>query len=47
MTTTDVLPILAAVGFVLLAGLLGALDAALSRISRVRVEELVREERPG
>ncbi len=47
MTATDVLPLVAAVGFVLLAGLLGGLDAALSRISRVRVEELVREERPG
>ena len=47
MTGTEVLPIVTAVGFVLLAGVLGCLEAALSRVSRVRVEELVREERGG
>ncbi len=47
MTATTVLPLVTAIGFVLLAGVLGALDAALSRVSRVRVEELVREGRPG
>ena len=47
MTGTAVLPLLAAVGFVIAAGLLGCLEAALSRVSRVRVEELVREERAG
>ncbi len=47
MTGTDVLPLVTAVAFVLLAGMLACLDAALARVSRVRVEELVREERPG
>ncbi|MCW2615648.1 MAG: Hemolysin containing domain-like protein [Frankiales bacterium] len=47
MTTTEVLPLVTAIGFVLLAGVLGCLEAALSRVSRVRVEELVRENRAG
>lgn len=47
MTTTAVLPLLCAVGFVVLAGLLGCLEAALSSVSRVRVEELVRDGRAG
>ena len=47
MTSTEVLPLVVAIGFVLLAGVLGALDAALSRVSRVRVEQLVREGRAG
>ena len=47
MTTTEVLPLLTAVAFVLLAGVFACLDAALSRVSRVRVEQLVRDERPG
>ena len=47
MTTTEVLPLVIAIGFVLLAGILGCLDAALSRVSRVRIEQLVREGRPG
>ncbi len=47
VTSTEVVPLVFAVGFVVLAGLLGCLDAALSRVSRVRVEELVREGRPG
>ena len=40
-------PIIAAVLFTLLAGGLACLEVALSRVSRVRVEELVRESRPG
>ena len=36
-----------AVVLVVVAGLLGALEAALSRVSRVRVEELVKEGRTG
>ena len=47
MISTEVLPLVSAAGFVLLAGLFGCLDAALTRVSRVRVEELVREDRPG
>ena len=47
MTSTEVLPLVVATGFVLLAGVLGGLDAALSRVSRVRVEQLVREGRTG
>jgi len=40
-------PLVVAALFTLLAGLLACLEVALSRVSRVRVEELVREERPG
>ena len=47
MTATEVLPVVTAVAFVLVAAVLGCLDAALSRVSRVRVEELVRDERAG
>ena len=47
MSSTEVLPLVSAVGFVLLAGLLGCLEVALARVSRVRVEELVRERRSG
>jgi CBS domain containing-hemolysin-like protein len=47
VTSTEVLPLVSAVGFVVLAGLLGCLEAALARVSRVRVEELVREGRGG
>jgi CBS domain containing-hemolysin-like protein len=47
VTSTDILPLVTAVAFVLLAGLLACLDAALARISRVRVEELLREGRSG
>jgi CBS domain containing-hemolysin-like protein len=43
----DAGPLLVAVLFTLLAGILACLEVALSRVSRVRVEELVREERPG
>jgi CBS domain containing-hemolysin-like protein len=44
---TDVVPLLVALAFVLLAGLLACLDAALARVSRVRVDERVREGRTG
>jgi CBS domain containing-hemolysin-like protein len=47
LTSTEVLPLVSAIGFVVLAGLLGCLEAALARVSRVRVDELVREERRG
>jgi CBS domain containing-hemolysin-like protein len=47
VTLPDLLPLLYASGFVLIAGVLTCLEVALSRVSRVRVEELVRAERPG
>ena len=47
MLVNDIGPLLAAALFTLLAGVLAGLEVALSRVSRVRVEELVREERPG
>jgi CBS domain containing-hemolysin-like protein len=47
MDLTLLLPLGWAVLFVLVAGVLACLEAALSRLSRVRVEELVRDERPG
>ena len=47
MIGTEVGPLVAAVLFVVLAGLLAALEVALARVSRVRVEELCREGRAG
>ena len=47
MTGTGALPLLAAVGFVALAGVFACLEVALTRVSRVRVEELVLQERSG
>jgi len=47
MSVADLLPLGWAVLFVLVAGVLACLEAALSRVSRVRVEELVRDGRPG
>jgi CBS domain containing-hemolysin-like protein len=47
VTRTDLLPLVAALAFVVLAGVLASLEVALARVSRVRVEELVREERRG
>ncbi len=47
MTVAAVVPLVWAVVLVVLAGLLACLEAALSRVSRVRVEELVRAGRPG
>ena len=45
--TIPLLPLTWAVVFVVLAGLLACLEVALSRVSRVRVEELVKADRPG
>jgi CBS domain containing-hemolysin-like protein len=45
--TTDVVPLVVTASCVLVAGLLAALEVALSRVSRVRVEELVRDGRAG
>jgi CBS domain containing-hemolysin-like protein len=47
VTRTDLQPLAAALLFVLLAGTVASLEVALSRVSRVRVEELVREHRRG
>jgi CBS domain containing-hemolysin-like protein len=47
VSATDLLPLGVALGFVLVAGVLASLEVALSRISRVRVEELVAEQRRG
>ncbi|MDH6194810.1 CBS domain containing-hemolysin-like protein [Mycobacterium frederiksbergense] len=44
---TDMLQLLGAVVLVGLGGLFAAIDAALSTVSIARIEELVREERPG
>ena len=47
MIRTDVAPLVVVVLFVVVAGLLACLEVALARVSRVRVEELVREGRAG
>jgi len=47
MITTEIGPLVVAVLFVVLAGLLACVEAALAQVSRVRVEELVREGRAG
>jgi CBS domain containing-hemolysin-like protein len=47
VTRTAVVPLLVAVVFVLAAGALACLEVALSRVSRVRVEELVEQGRAG
>ena len=47
MTRTDLLPLAAALAFLLVAGVLASVEVALSRISRVRVEELVSEQHRG
>ena len=47
MAFSDAGPLVVAVLFTVLAGLLACVEVALSRVSRVRVEELVREERRG
>ncbi len=44
---TQVAPLVVAVLFVVVAGLLACLEVALARVSRVRVEELVRDGRAG
>jgi CBS domain containing-hemolysin-like protein len=45
--SSDFLPLAAALAFVVLAGVVASVEVALSRVSRVRVEELVREQRRG
>ena len=40
-------PLLGAIALVALGGLFAALDAAISTVSPARIEEMVREERPG
>ncbi|GAC1325797.1 MAG: hemolysin family protein [Mycobacteriales bacterium] len=47
MTGVNVVLVALAVVLVIVASLLACLDAALSRVSRVRVEELVRDQRRG
>ena len=47
MIRTDVVPLVVAALFVVVAGLLACLEVALARVSRVRVEELVRSSRAG
>ena len=42
MSPTDVVPLLVAAAFVVLAGVFACVEVALSRISRVRVDELFR-----
>ncbi|HNM83504.1 MAG: hemolysin family protein [Mycobacterium sp.] len=44
---TGLAPLFGAVALVMLAGLFSAIDAAISTVSIARVEELVRDERPG
>ena len=44
---TGLAPLLGAIALVLLGGLFAAIDAAISTVSVARVEEMVREERPG
>ena len=40
-------PLLGAIALVLLGGLFAAIDAAISTVSVARVEEMMRDERPG
>ncbi len=47
MIRSDLLPLLAAALLVAVAGVVASLEVALSRVSRVRVEELVRDGRAG
>lgn len=44
---TGLAPLLGAIALVLFGGLFAAIDAAISTVSVARVEELVRDERPG
>jgi len=47
MSPSSVTPIAVAVAFIFVAGVLACLEVALSRVSRVRVEELVRDGASG
>ena len=40
-------PLLGAIALVALGGLFAAIDAAISTVSPARIEEMVRDERPG
>jgi CBS domain containing-hemolysin-like protein len=44
---TGLAPLLGAIALILLGGLFAAIDAAISTVSMARIEELVRDERPG
>ncbi|WP_328358083.1 hemolysin family protein [Mycobacterium sp. NBC_00419] len=44
---TGIVPLLGAIALIALGGLFAAIDAAISTVSVARVEELVRDERPG
>jgi len=44
---TGIAPLLGAIALIALGGLFAAIDAAISTVSVARVEELVRDERPG
>lgn len=44
---TGLAPLLGAIALILLGGLFAAIDAAIGTVSLARVEELVRDERPG
>jgi CBS domain containing-hemolysin-like protein len=44
---SGIAPLLGAIALVFLGGLFAAIDAAISTVSMARIEELVRDERPG
>ena len=44
---TGIAPLLGAIALIGCGGLFAAIDAAISTVSMARVEELVRDERPG
>jgi CBS domain containing-hemolysin-like protein len=44
---TGLVPLLGAIALTLLGGLFAAIDAAISTVSMARLEEMVRDERPG
>ena len=44
---TGLAPLIGAIALIGLGGLFAAIDAAISTVSVARVEELVRDERPG
>jgi len=44
---TDLVPLIGAIALILLGGLFSAIDAAINTVSMARVEELLRDERPG
>jgi len=44
---TELAPLIGAIALILLGGVFSAIDAAISTVSMARVEELLRDERPG